>query len=325
MRCLFCTLGLVLFVVSFAGCRTPATGVSNPFLSPDRVPPPATRTQLPGTAQPYYQGDPLPNTSINSAPQNYQPAPTFAPQPAGVVPPGGWNTTPQPYPGGASLNGVLPGNIQPVNAVAPIQVQPDQFDLRFAQPPPYQPLNQPSLMPVAQQGVSAYQDQLVSYEAPIAQPIAQPIIAQPMAEPRQVRIRAISSDGFGENGQTAGRVPSSDGFRPQGSSLVRKPTTGIRRAPRGPVREASDRFGFAPGYEWLRGQLQLSSATGQWTLRYVPIQGSVDPFGGNLTIANPQVLSNLQPGDFVLLRGRLDGTEVGAPIYTVSVVQRQRI
>jgi hypothetical protein len=48
-----CLFGLV-------GCRTPAGGVANPFLAPDRVPPPATRALLPGQAQPYYPGDPLP-------------------------------------------------------------------------------------------------------------------------------------------------------------------------------------------------------------------------------------------------------------------------
>jgi hypothetical protein len=32
----------------------------SPFMSPDRVPPPNTRALLPGQAQPYYQGDPLP-------------------------------------------------------------------------------------------------------------------------------------------------------------------------------------------------------------------------------------------------------------------------
>ncbi len=282
MRCLLCTLAFVLFV----GCRTSATGVANPFLAPDRVPPPATRTQLPGTAQPYYPGDPVPNISIGGAPP-YQPAPTFAPQPvtpqpAGVVPPGGWNTPPQTYPRGAT--NVLPGNVLPASAMVPV---------------------------------------------PIQQPIVQqPIVQSPIAQPRQVRIRAISSEGLDAGGST-GVVPSGDGFRPQGSRSVRKPTTDGQVVPRlrerGPVREASDRFGYDPNYQWIRGQLQHSSATGEWTLRYVPIQGGVDQFGGNLTIANRQVLGNLEPGDFVLLRGRLLGTDAGATLYTVSVVQRQRI
>lgn len=50
---------LVLF--ASAGCQTHPTAMTNPFASPDRVPPPSTRTLLPGQAAPYYQGDPLPS------------------------------------------------------------------------------------------------------------------------------------------------------------------------------------------------------------------------------------------------------------------------
>jgi hypothetical protein len=60
----------MLFVSSGQiGCRTPAGGVANPFLAPDRVPPPATRAIMPGQAQPYYPGDPLPVMQSSSAPQ----------------------------------------------------------------------------------------------------------------------------------------------------------------------------------------------------------------------------------------------------------------
>jgi hypothetical protein len=50
----------VLVVVGSGGCRSQQTPLANPFMSPDRVPPPTTRTLAPGTAQPYYPGDPLP-------------------------------------------------------------------------------------------------------------------------------------------------------------------------------------------------------------------------------------------------------------------------
>ncbi len=50
----------MLSVLSLGGCRNQQLALTNPFLAPDRVPPPATRTLLPGAAQPYYPGDPLP-------------------------------------------------------------------------------------------------------------------------------------------------------------------------------------------------------------------------------------------------------------------------
>ncbi|MBN1853422.1 MAG: hypothetical protein JW829_11885 [Pirellulales bacterium] len=53
MRCSFVLMmGMVL--AAALGCRNRATPLSNPFLAPDRVPPPATRTLVPGTAVPYY-------------------------------------------------------------------------------------------------------------------------------------------------------------------------------------------------------------------------------------------------------------------------------
>jgi hypothetical protein len=50
----------LLLAATVCGCSGPQTAMSNPFMSPDRVPPPSTRMVAPGTAQPYYPGDPLP-------------------------------------------------------------------------------------------------------------------------------------------------------------------------------------------------------------------------------------------------------------------------
>lgn len=53
---------LVAMAMSLAaGCRNQQTaGMANPFLAPNRVTPPATRSLMPGQAQPYYPGDPIP-------------------------------------------------------------------------------------------------------------------------------------------------------------------------------------------------------------------------------------------------------------------------
>src|SRR3979409_1946404 len=50
-----------MIALALSGCRSSSSGIAgSPFMSPDRVPPPNTRALLPGQAQPYYQGDPLP-------------------------------------------------------------------------------------------------------------------------------------------------------------------------------------------------------------------------------------------------------------------------
>jgi hypothetical protein len=60
-------LTALISCASVGGCSSPSGGMANPFLAPDRVPPPATRAILPGQAQPYYPGDPLPVMQSNTA------------------------------------------------------------------------------------------------------------------------------------------------------------------------------------------------------------------------------------------------------------------
>ncbi|MEM8946640.1 MAG: hypothetical protein AAGD11_15815 [Planctomycetota bacterium] len=354
MRRTINTFALILLAAALSGCRSQTATMTNPFLAPDRVPPPATRSPALGTAQPYYPGDPVPNTPvIGTPPGTFTPAgiqtpSTFSPQPAGTVPPGGWNTTPQPIPSGSSSVDRWPTNVQQASANLPsssgavVQVQPDQQSLRFtgnslapqqaATTTPkssYLPPD-PSILPTPSQppaaiGVQPNGGQAATLQA--APPIQQLGAATaPIAEPREVRIRAISSG----NLSTDGQVLSSDGFRPQGTSEVRKPTLASRFMPQQIEQpaQASSRYGFAPDYTWLRGQLRFSSETNSWSLRYLPSQGSADGFGGELSIANPQALGGLRGGEYVQLRGRvIQPSSAGRalPAYSVAVVQRQRI
>lgn len=341
MRCCLSTLTLTLIVSAFAGCRSQSPTMTNPFLAPDRVPPPATRTLVPGTAQPYYGTAPVPNTPVigqppagfsTGAPVQTTPS-TFAPQPAGTVPPGGWNSTPQAFPPQGS-NGYLPSGQSSV-----VQIQPDQQNLRFEpstqtyQPPIFSSASNssptlppdPSILPTPQQGPIQFGVQPASYQTPVT---PQPVLQQPapVSDPREVRIRAISSDNITSDGQSRFR----DGFRPQGTTQVRKPTLPERFAPQPTSQPAADhRFGFAPQYDWLRGQLHYAPGTGQWSLQYTPSGVVNEPFGGELPIANPEVLGPLNAGAFVQLRGRVDSSRTSNPasssVYRVSVVQRQRI
>ena len=372
MRCICLTLALCL-VASFSGCRAQTASLSNPFLSPDRVPPPPTRTLVPGTAQSYYSGDPIPNSPAVVPPGAF---PTHVPQGSPVVPPGGWNTVPQADRGVAPLYNDPASRVLSVSAGIPlgrivnvgeelVQIQRDEQNLLFAPSPPrnfaavQQPIAPVTPVPaptaLGQQNASQnftpslavqpwtprggiapnvtptpyYQDpsypnqpypgQLASYQ-------------EPVEDPRAVRLRALPP---GESASSSGVVQPviRDGFRPQGSSLNRsaaRPTSSNNSSSSfGPTQEAANRFGFDPDYQWVRGQLEHSEATNQWKLRYIPIQQSPDQFGGSVLIANPQVLGGVHPGEHVLLRGRIHtrgpGSQAYAPIYTVSVVQRQQL
>lgn len=387
MRCVL--FGLI--VCLFSGCRNQALPITNPFASPNRVPPPATRPLLPGTAQPYYPGDPVPNSPAGGIH-----TPTYAPPqvPAGssTVPPGGWNTYPSSPPISSTPTTNSLFGVQPVStniALGPkseqsIQVPTDSQQLRFAQSKNQLTSNQFATNQFApnqsatnqfsnpQFPAAANQFPAASFQAsgfqgvgqarqrpqqPAAQPQYQPApippsqasqfvnpvqFAQPTPQQssRAVTLREISSTQVPAQGanisQPARRV-GRDGFRPQGSSRALRnrdaepsrpnfnttPTPGF-----GQVTQTNDRFGFDPQYQWLRGQLQYSPTSNQWSLMYASQQGTVDPYGGSLRIANPHVLGNLQPGDYVSIQGRLEMVAFGAqgiaPTYTVTVVQRQQ-
>jgi hypothetical protein len=61
--------GALAIGLPLGGCKSPSGGgIANPFLAPDRVPPPATRALAPGQAQPYYPGDPLPVMQSKATP-----------------------------------------------------------------------------------------------------------------------------------------------------------------------------------------------------------------------------------------------------------------
>jgi len=117
MRYLASALSLGMLV----GCHHQTSSFTNPFMPPDRVPPPSTQQLTPGTAQPYYPGGPV------------QPAPPYTGQPtvppampgqasplAPITPaasPNGWNGSLPSAPGSASRSPVYGG--QPPSAYSP--------------------------------------------------------------------------------------------------------------------------------------------------------------------------------------------------------------
>jgi len=87
-----------------------------------------------------------------------------------------------------------------------------------------------------------------------------------------------------------------------------------------------DSYGYDPEYRWLRGRLEYSQVDRRWKLRYIPIDGKSDEHGGSVIIADSAVLSGLEQGDFVEVRGQLgrrDPSKPGyAPRYQVAEIKR---
>jgi hypothetical protein len=98
------------------------------------------------------------------------------------------------------------------------------------------------------------------------------------------------------------RVPAEppDGSRVVVATATETPGGGPRQA----VTTPRDYYAHDPGYQWLRGRLEYSQVEGHWRLRYIPMAGAMDDFGGSVIIANPAALAGLERGEWVEVRGQ---------------------
>jgi hypothetical protein len=308
---------LSMVICAGLGCRSQSTPLTNPFLAPDRVPPPATGTLAPGTAQPYY-APPGTAPAITTPVPTLPPAGTVIPQPAysippastplqtaPVTPPGGWNQPPATNPYGLQpTSGSLP-----LNDYSQVRVAPDNYNLRF-------------------DGVVSSSSNNFAQTAASQQMVAQ---APYLYSPPTVSQQGFNNVQPAQFAATAVSGAASDGFRPQGSGVRNDAPAVTRSVENQPINgppEDANRFGFDATYTWLRGQLQYYPDSGYWGLRYITFGGSPDSYGGVVVISNPGVLGGVQPGEFLLVQGSLetednfDGTFV--PLYTIEGIQRQR-
>jgi hypothetical protein len=144
----FAALAAIAFSLCAGGCRNPSSGVANPFLAPDRVPPPATRAILPGQAQPYYPGDPIPLQSGTTPPTDNATVAAAAQMPSadgnltwtsprGTAP---VSTTPTSAPTTLAATTSAPTDARVVASAEPTVTIPADGDaLRFALPSPPEP------------------------------------------------------------------------------------------------------------------------------------------------------------------------------------------
>lgn len=200
------TLSMTIYLV---GCNNQQMAASNPFMSPDRVPPPATRTIAPGQAAPYYPGDPMPaaqavpsgtpavaqtppitpiGTTMPSPVTVQQVAPQqIAAQPATAVPTASTPTTatPQPLAFSNERNVAIPTDNEQLRFAVPpppqtVQPQPQQLAAQPIQPMPSAATNpMPAAAPApAEQVVPA------AFNQPVPAPTTNPDSNGPWRSPQ---------------------------------------------------------------------------------------------------------------------------------------------
>lgn len=83
-------------------------------------------------------------------------------------------------------------------------------------------------------------------------------------------------------------------------------------------------YGFDPDYAWVQGKLEYSQAAKQWKLRYIPIDGKTDEFGGSVVLADSDLLKEYKTGDFVTVRGNVSGRDPQgfSAIYRIEQIEK---
>jgi hypothetical protein len=84
-------------------------------------------------------------------------------------------------------------------------------------------------------------------------------------------------------------------------------------------------YGHDAEYRWLRGKLEYSQIDRHWKLRYIPIDGATDDFGGSVILPDAKILAGCERGDFIEVQGQLGQKTTKdsyAPSYEAAKVKR---
>jgi hypothetical protein len=86
-------------------------------------------------------------------------------------------------------------------------------------------------------------------------------------------------------------------------------------------------YGYDEKYQRLQGKLEFSQSQQRWKLRYIPIDGETDAFGGSVVLPENEKLNGFSAGDFVIIQGRVNTSRGPAdgfsPPYLIERVARQ--
>ena len=176
-----CSLsGLTLATLGCAGGQGPG----NPFLAADRVPPPSTRVIVPGAAQPYYQGDPMPAVQ------------GVAPLPQGGYPPTGSLTPANPAVASAPSISAEPvrdrGVVLASHNEPAIAVPADDSAARLAYNPPAPVVQSPP----EPQAIASMPAPVITEPAPVIRP---PVAAQATFAPASPAAQATADQAVGRD------------------------------------------------------------------------------------------------------------------------------
>lgn len=325
---------LMLAVVALCGCRGQAPPATDPFLGRTRIAPPATGAISSGPADPYYRGSPgtaMPRTTV--------PPQVSVPQiPSGASGPPAASGGGSPYaPSSGTIDfrgSSLSGAGTSIASRPAVRVTP------------------PSLAKKSPAGTLAGRERVIRIIEPRPKASAGSLpagdrhlsAADPSApvEPRRLNVPARAVDIMdlpaAGTSRSPGGTPSAsqaDGVRlvsgARGADDSGEVTAAVGSASGGTDGGATAEFtpragyGHDPEYAWLRGKLEYSQIDRRWKLRYIPVDGETDKYGGSVLLPDASVLAGCERGDFVEVRGRVGRRDLKksyAPTYEVAEIER---
>lgn len=269
-----------LAVVLLAGCQHGPGGTIDPF-GRTTIPPPPTGTAAIHAPRDQYYGKPTrPMVPVAAKPGN-----------------------------ATASNATTPG-AQPANWVSNASATADPQN-RLQPIPPYEkeatpgtppPATSPSVaQPVAANTTAAAPQHATPPQPPAASP-APTSVKPPAATP--IDPTAPLQWASGNPSPTAAATAQAKTVTGQNVTVRREPVQ------QNPPRIA--RFGHAKDYTRLRGQLEYSAQDRVWKIRYIPIHGQQDAYGGQFILSDRSKLEAFQVGDYVTIEGAIIATKTVA-------------
>lgn len=346
----FCPIALSLLVT---GCQSqqafrdpfpmprvpaPATGAANPNSNYYPEPPQTN----PGTTSPY--GGAVPPTTPSPQPAYGSPSGTTAPG-SPYTPPGGWSSDQR-----NSWRGAAAGQPEINGSSDDEKKQPANLAKRDSQSGIYSMVDDekwtsgsartsPSPQEVRQAGFennapsqfgsksSSRSPQIGKDQDDIQKP---DVLLQPnppeSATPKLKEINRIARN------STPVRQATFTAFEMEGEwptsqprSIAEKGVTVVRSSDQSRQHSRSD-FDYATDYTSLKGRLEFSETSKVWKLRYIPLDGETDNYGGSVVLDNDNALQGFQEGELVRVTGEIvtgmPMEEGFAPWYRVSEIER---
>jgi hypothetical protein len=105
-------------------------------------------------------------------------------------------------------------------------------------------------------------------------------------------------------------------------AAVERPTGVVTQSAFQPVTKSD--YAHTRDYGTLQGRLEYSQSLHQWKLRYIPINGQTDAYGGSVVLSDVPGLKSYAPGDMVAVQGSLAAGSQSpgfSPRYKIHSIQ----